>query len=713
MQRISLTDFTGGLQESLSPDDFSSRQWAQLKGFVPRDDNTFESQWALQRVGVVTNNIKAVFPLQSQVGTFLVAINTLGELYWMKAPAEDDPHTIVDDPTWTPLTTAQNYGWNAAGAAVAKIPITSNVDYRFITSVPFEVYKYNLEPDTTGTNEKYLNLDSVPDTSDEDGTAVSSPAPRSIVSGVLIHSRRFYSGGSISGTTTTQMAVVAYVNPNGNSGAGSVEACTFPNLRRWPTKSITSTTADPVTPFRPGTGTVAFLNAYPYAVSITGYPRITQVFHPYTYLDANRTLLPGRGFIPRANIGTMWGNALILGDIEWKSDSADAASSGKVTPGANTAPMSFKSGNPSNFGLRDGNTEPHRGSFYYSEDDIDKFDPRSVIRASGTDTRIAGMHMLDNRLIIVTTAGGENDGVIAFSGNLSQLHPYDPTATANINAIRKQIIRGGVGVADRIPDSGGGHITQSCVWSEVGIVVFVDRLGGVFYTNGQVCDRLDRYGPKQPASSTFRDHPAAVGKHLVMWRDKRLLTFTILSSDTDTVAGCWTELVPPVAIADQNTITSMVGSGRSLYFVADGNVWRYALDAPAVEKGCINGTPTTLTVSTRTVGEMDKDVKINWHSVDIAFSTQATCTLTGVVAKAGPALQLTSPTPAPGTSQVIAESLLPSSRSFTNGYYTLELPARIGSQPQISVTATFTGLVKLEAVSLLYTGSTMKSGGTQ
>lgn len=712
MQRISLTDFRGGLQESLAPSDFTDRQWSQLKGFVPRDENTFESQWPLQRVGNTGNNIVAVYPLQSQVGTFLVCITTSGTIYWVKAPADSATHTTSSGLTWVQLTTAENYGWKSSGASVAKIGIPANADYRFITAVPFEVYKYNLEPDTTSTNEQYLNRDSVPDTSDEDGNPATSPAPRSIVSGVLLHSRRYYTGGAVSGTSATQRAIVAYVNPNSNSGAGAVEACTFPNIRRWPTKSISSN-AVPVDPFKPGTGTVAFLNEYPYTGSPTGYPRITQAFHPYTYLDASKTLLPGRGIVPRANVGTMWGSALMLGDIEWKSDSADTASGKKVTPVANSAPLSFGSASPANFGLRDGNTEPHRGSFYYSEDDIDKFDPRSVIRAAGTDTRIAGMHMLDNRLVVITTAGGENDGVIAFSGNLSQLHPYDPNSTSNPNAIRKQIIRGGVGVADRVPDAGGGHITQSCVWSEVGIVVFVDRLGGIFYTNGQVCDRLDRYGPKQPTSSTFRDHPAAVGKHLVVWRNKRLLSFTILSSDTDTVAGCWTELIPPVAISDESTIRSMVGSGRSLYFVAAGNVWRYALDGPLAEKGCISGTPTTLTVSTRTVGDMDKDVKVNWFSAEIAFSTEDTCNLTSVVAKAGPALQASSPTPNPGSSQILSETLLGSSRQFVNGYYTVELPARIGTQPQISLTATFTGPVKLEAVSFLYTGSTMKRGGSQ
>jgi hypothetical protein len=419
----------------------------------------------------------------------------------------------------------------------------------------------------------------------------------------------------------------------------------------------------------------------------------------------------------------MWGNNLIIGDIEWKSDSAEASTSKKVTPPANSATLGFSSGSPANFGLRDGNTEPHRGSFYYSEGDIDIFDPRSAIRSSGTDTRIAGMHMLDNKLIIITTAGGENDGVIAWSGNLAQLHPYDPKVIPNPFGVKKQLIRGGVGVADRVPDSGGGHIVQSCSWSELGIVVFVDRLGGVFYTNGNSCDRLDRYGPLQPRGSTYYDHPAAVGKHLVIWRNGRLLVFSVMESNSEQASGCWTELVPPVDNLSPSELKSMYGSGRSLYMVVRGDVYRYALDAPSAEKGkrafwtgsAWTSQAVDLTVSTRTLGNLDAAEKLNWFNVGIAFSTEATCNLKSVTVKAGPALQATSPAPNPGTSQNITYAAFnpPSPRAYTNGYYEEIFIAGIGSQPQISLTAVFTGSLKLEAASFWYAGSTLKRGGTQ
>jgi hypothetical protein len=796
MKRITVTDFTGGIQEARTPDDFDDNQWAILKGIVPRDRDTFESQWSAQQIGNI-GSVQAVYPLSSQVGTFLVAITTNGQIWWAKAPAETASFATANAVSWTQLTgtNATNRGWRSRETTAGDQPaitIQTNADYRFVTGLPFEVYKYAVQPVSGAANE--LNRDEMPDTTNDEGVSVGGVLPpRSIVSGVLIHSRRFYTNGVITPTSETQTAVVAYVDPNDNSGVGTVKGVTFPNVRRWPvylaSGSGFSGNYDPVEPATVGSAlgfnTREFIQRYPYnpltesitsrrrdsgtarltfatnhdfksgdkvtvnssassfngLVTITGvpaanqieyasagsnvsptattgtvvleygFPKPHQIFHPYTWLDLNKTMLPGQGIIPRGNVGTMLGNLLMIGDIEWRSDAAiTAKGETKISPTANTAPLGSIY---APFGLRDGNTEPHRGSFYYSEDDIDKFDPRSVVRASGTDTRIAGMHALDNRLIIVTTAGGENDGVISYTGNFSQLHSYDPRVAANPLAIKKQIIRGGIGVADRTPDSGGGHINQTCVWAELGNVCFIDRLGGIFVTNGEVCDRIDRTGPAQPPSASFEDHVASVGNHLIAWRDRRLLVFSILGSDGENFNGCWTELVPPVSISNKSSIKSMIGLSRSLYFVGNGNVWRFAVDAPAAERGTVNGNAITQTIATRTIGDLDADVRVNWFQVSVSFSTTATCNLTSVVVKAGPALQTNSPTPNPGSSQVVSYTAFSGSRSFTNGYYTVNFPAGIGPQPQISLTATFNGPAQFEAATFWYTGSAMKRGGPQ
>jgi hypothetical protein len=744
--------------------------------------------------------VQAVYPLQSTVGTFLVAITTGGQIWWVKAPAENDPYTAANGVLWSQLTgtNAVNKGWRSnegAAANVPNIPIPTNADYRFITGLPFQIYQYSKQPSTVAGEADELNKDELEDTVNEDGVANPSPSPRSVVSGVLIHSRRYYTSGNISTPDINQTAVIAYVNPNGNSGAGTVQAATFPNIRRWPlyvaSGSGVGADYDPVEPATVGSGLAfakrEFIQRYPYnqltetittrertagtatltfssnhdfktgdkvkvdssasafdgIVTITdvpaanqieyanagadvgatattgtvvleyGFPKPAMIFHPYTWLDANKTLLPGQGIIPRGNVGTMFGNLLLIGDIEWRSDSSMTALSDTRINAPAIAPVAPLGSQYSSYGLRDGNTEPHRGSFYYSEDDIDKFDPRSVIRASGTDTRIAGMHAIDNRLIIVTTAGGETDGVISYTGKFSQLHSYDPRVAANPLAITKQIVRGGVGVADRVPDSGGGHINQTCLWSELGNVAFIDRLGGIYVTNGSTCDRIDRTGPVSPNTSSYLDHVAAVGPHLIAWRNQRLLAFTVLGTDAENATGCWTEMVAPVSISSASSIKSMIGSGRSLYLVADGGVWRYAWDAPESERGTVNGNPITQTIATRTIGDLDADLRTVWFQTSVSFSTVATCNLTSVVVKAGPALQPVSPTPNPGTSQIVSYTAFSGSRSYTNGYYTVEFPAGIGPQPQISLTVTFTGPVELQAVSFWYTGNTIKSGGTQ
>ena len=63
----------------------------------------------------------------------------------------------------------------------------------------------------------------------------------------------------------------------------------------------------------------------------TGTPSASNDFHPYTYLDGSGTLLPGKGTIPRGNVGVSWGGLLILGDIEWRSDKATTANGFTVT----------------------------------------------------------------------------------------------------------------------------------------------------------------------------------------------------------------------------------------------------------------------------------------------------------------------------------------------------------------------------------------------
>ena len=883
MQRITSTSFTGGIQEAYAPDDFSSNQWAKLKGIVPKDATRFETQWGLQEVGPAALNwheaviptleysvfsgvitiilsklhgyevgdtvfvaptldftggyftiteispdqngygfsavttlpdatgvtldstaerlntaeVMSVYPIQypsidHQNSVFLVALKEDGTIWW-KRTLQNAAWEDRDTSDWQHISFASNPGYLGTSTVKDNQPpilLERNRDYRFITGLPFQVYKYGKSPvDGHANNFQY---DTVPDsTSYEDSGDPDTPhlggTPRSIVSAVLLHSRRYYANNS--GTTNltrtdstgvpytvnprTQTAVVVYVDPLGNAGSGTVQALTFPNIRRWPMYQSTSGDAFNAanysvvkpwvmqsTPTHVQSGSYPFITNYPFpatgsintvvgGVSKSAYPKPENTFHPYLFLDNNGVQTPGRGFIPRSYVGTMWENLLILGDIEWRADSSAASTlrDGKVTATSNYAVM----GNQyAEFGLRDGNTAPHRGSFYYSVGDIDEFDPNNVIRVSNSNARIAGMHVLNNRLICITSAGGESDGVIAYTGNLGAINPYTPGVANNPFAIRKQVIRGGVGVADYsdadLAASYPGQIVQSCVWSEAGVVVFIDHLGGVFYTDGQSCDRLDRFGPKQPSGSSYKDSVAAVGKHLVMWRDGRMLVFTVLDSNGGLGSGCWTELVIPENFGE---IKSMYGSGDELYFVANkianeltegdpttiqysSQVYKFSINGSIDEKGLwfttnlpswvppgpggVRSYNLPITVATATQGSPTNHVRVNWHRVGITFYKEGNIStlLTELTVKGAPALEdyaLIS-LPGGGTKPKFPQyqQVFSPQRQYQEGIHTVEFPAGIGTTIAISAEWTFLGYVRLESTALWYTGTSMSRG---
>jgi len=667
MQKLTLSDFSGGIQEATGPGDFTKRQWSQLKGFVPESEVSFVSQWPCQQIGVTTG-FKAVYPLASPVGTFLVGIKAPGEgdagtIWWCKAPASNAVHTVADDAVWTQITTAENVGVKVGDNDKADQPaitITANPDFRFICSIPFEVYKYAVEP-TNGTATNFST----------DTTLASSP--KAVVSAVLLHSRRYSTGSGSYTSVSDQMAVVAYVDPYAASGAGQVRACTFPNWRRMP-----QTSAGAFLSVATPAGAASLFNGYGLG-SRTGVPAAANDFHPYTYLDANGTLLPGRGTIPRANVGVSWGGLLILGDVEWRSDKATTA----ILAGDNTAV----------FSLDDSITAPYRSYIYYSEDDIDTWDPRSVLRAGTSDTTVVGLHVLDNTLVAITSSGSEGDGVISFRGQLSQLHPY--FGTPDPFAVKKEIVRGGLGSVTPT-ETTLGHRSVSCVWAEAGVVVFMDRLGGVWYTDGDKCDRLDRFGPKAPAAAGQDDHVAAVGKHLFVWRGGRLLVFTLLTSSGSEATGCWTEFVAPEA-----GVYSMVGCGEELFFVSGGVVHRYTPNGPEGERGKIYGTATDLTVSSPTVGETNEHNRKNWHRFGMTFETPtgATSEVRTVRVQASGALNQST---APATHTVTLN------RAYAAGYGDFVVPAGIGKQVIASATVTFRGYVRLQEAAFWTTGEEPK-----
>lgn len=670
MQKISLSDFSGGLQEATGPNDFTPRQWSEIKGFLPNSEVVLESQWPAQQVGA-DGGFQFVVPIPSAAGTFLVGVKAPGEadegtVWWAKAPDPDADYVTSSSTNWTQLTAAENVGVtpnSTSSAAQSAIDIVPNPDFRFITYVPLPLYLYAKEP-TDGSANVF----------EED--TVATDTPKSIVSGALLHSRRLRSQTGYT-AVDGQQALIVYVDteyaPTGSGEDqylfGQVKAVSFPNWRRYPQTNSGSF-------YEPQTlsGTETLMSEYPRSGGFSGTPDANRDHHPYTVRNSDGAVLPGTGVIPRGNVGTMFNELLMLGNIEWRSDQAQIATQEVLD---DTAYMP----------LSDDNTAPHRSSFYFSNGGLDTFDPRSVLRAGTTDTEILGMHVLGDVLITITSVGGGGDGVIRFDGDFADLinygEPGDPYAVNRI------ILQGGVGGFPR-DDTEEGHRAFSTLWSEANVAVFVDSLGGVWYTNGRDCDRLDRFGPLPPVRGTVDDHVASVGKHLFVWRDSRLLVFTLIASAEDAGSGLWTELVPP-----SDNVSSMYGLNEELYMVCDGNVWRYTAAGPRAERGHLNGVPTDLTISTPTLGEPNEQSRKLWNRFGVTWISLSSGTLKSMTVINAPARQITTT-----TAGYQSNLQLP----FNDGYHTKTVPAGIGGQQLASGIIVFQGDVLLQEVSFWVTG---------
>ena len=662
MQEIAVTDFSGGVVENVSPSDFTDRQSAMLRGFVPSSQAIMETQWPLQKLGTATidgdgnnRNFSAVFPLTTADGVFLIAIKhdtgtNAGSIWWAEAPGVGASNTTCMSTVWKRITT------DTSGANVV-----SNYNYRFLTDLTYEVYKY--DKDTVNADTQDMQ-----------------------VPGVLIGARR--QGGA--GRATKML--VAFYDPN---GVNKVKISSFPMNSRKP----------------PQTGTGQIDEGITFDSTFKSGSDFPLTVYPYAYTSSDDALFPGRGVIPLANVAARWGNALILGDVFWREE------------GDKTKTSSTK--NPLQ-ALTASNTTAYEGAILYGEDDIDKFDPRSLIPLSTTGTSIRGLHVLDNTLIAITSFGGTGDGVIALRGNLGQLHPYDGS-TPNPFAIRKELIRGGLGMVDRPNRDVMGQIGGSCVWPEAGLVVFVDRMGGVWYTDGETCGRLDENGPTIPDPANRWDHVGAIGKHLFVWRGQRLWVLSIVGQSPEgAMSAAWTEMVLPGTPNGNDAVRSMAGARSELYFIwgEDKQVWRVALNGPEEERGQANGVNLTLTMSTRTMTGPSEHRRAVWHRFGMTFETPTSCTVGTISIQSVGALK----------NRLFRIDNNPSSPTFNTdiglaatgkvGHYAITLnrtytnnmegdfvvPAGIGSQQQASAIVTFTGYVRLQSASFWVTGTQMKRG---
>ena len=300
--------------------------------------------------------------------------------------------------------------------------------------------------------------------------------------------------------------------------------------------------------------------------------------------------LARRDVMPRANVGTMWRNRLVLGDIQ-------------------------KRKNPnSKWQADDGTTSNQKRAKYglfYSEVESDTFREQAILYAGSGESQIVGMHVLDDYLITVSSAETDTDGLRLFRGTLDYLRLQSNEVTLNIN-----VLRGGIGPKQELGIA-TQNLSPSCVWPEAGVVVFLDSLGGIWYTDGVETDRLDKTGPIMPDVTTPNDEVSAIGKYLFAWRAGRLLVLNILTGVRgETATAAWTELVLPAG----TTIKSLVPVSGNMYFVMNGSVWRFAVsrnNQADSERATFNNVPVILTVSSATIASDDKHAKTNWFNYGV------------------------------------------------------------------------------------------------
>ena len=642
MNRFDLQDFSGGLSEQFAADGFTNRQWSKLKGFIIDSDYTIRSQWAGQSVGTnITPGVKAVSGFTGSSNSYLVAIDNDGYLWWAIAPAESANYTTTNAVSWTKLTS-----------------VALNLDYRFICEILLTVTSLGevnallinsesgstppiaiFENDSTSTIDykvwdTFYPLDQPNLIDPFEGETKSTTSAESYTATTSFTAFPTYN-------TITDPWTVA------NDGLYPVEVRI--------NSGSTITTIRPKDSYTHTVGLTAGQTVQVRAIGGSSLCRIGKLLGSYP--------LARRNIMPRGNVGTMWRNRLILADTQKRINTTAAWGSGNIQ----RAPYAF----------------------YYSEAAPDSFYGQALLFAGSGESQIIGMHVLDDYLITISSPSTESDGLRIFKGQLDYLQlQAGTTYYININ-----VLRGGIGPT-RDTTTARNRIA-SCIWSEAGIVAFLDNLGGVWYTDGVEVDRLDRTGPTAPDITTVNDEISALSKYLFVQRNGRLLLLNILSGvKGQTASAAWTELVLPSGY----TAKSFAPVGGSMYFVMNNKVYRFAMsrnNAADTERGAFDNTQVDLTVATPTLADTNQHQKLDWFRFGMRSRKRSSNSqVRTVTVKAGPALDTNSLT---GYTKALNRNL--------DERDEFVVPAGIGKSVEASGEVTFRGDLQLESATFWTSGN--------
>lgn len=361
----------------------------------------------------------------------------------------------------------------------------------------------------------------------------------------------------------------------------------------------------------------------------------------YESLDTDTT--------PTHNVAAMWGDFLVLGDVTVKVDASAALDATNDTRGRNALWVS------------------EAGAYQ-------TFNPATGITyVASQEATIVGILEIDLGLLVFTTVADRTyDGVLLLRGS--------PTSYEVVS------LRAGIGPSVELAESTsiaqeGPNVTW---WGEVGSAVFPGSEGGIWHTQGEGVDRLDHYGPdRYPADMTTDDW------YVVGFRDQVILSRPdgVLALAVFEEAGAWTSLVCPDVGGTTCRPKYMTVVGGSCYWVEDqaGRMYRWAPERHA-ERGQIDGSDVTSTVSTRTVVN-EQHSSLHWHRLGVVASSPQG---TGEVATA-----VTRPTAFDDSSD--GEHSVTLNESIGDRFRGT-VPAH-GPSIEASATVTFTGDVVIEALS--------------
>lgn len=286
--------------------------------------------------------------------------------------------------------------------------------------------------------------------------------------------------------------------------------------------------------------------------------------------------------MPRANVATMWGDRLVLGDVEWLEDDDAAFSASNSALYPNGIRLS-QPGNPGGWDLLD---------FAYM----------GIKDGQGTP-RIVDLQPLEQGLLVLTTAG-----VYLLQGSPSNF-AYEEVR----------------------PGLGASAASTAGWWPATGSAVWISDVGQVWHSDGLEFLRVD-----EPLGLIARGSApgwtAGWDDFVLVRVADRVFAFRLFAQ-----GGAWTELVAPPGT------TSVFTLGPCLYALDDsGQPWR--LNRAANYRGRIDDVDHEVVVTTRTFEGGDGHRNSFWRYFGVRAQPEGSGgSIERVTIYAGPALSSISP----------------------------------------------------------------------